>query len=83
MIIESPLIQESLEEIGQLKETIDTNDLERVKALMSQNPKLHRAPIRHGRVTHKHHVRWPLTWVAECRVPWGRLPPSAWPWRSG
>jgi ankyrin repeat protein len=55
------------EEIGQLKEAIDTNDLERVKILMTRNPTLHRAPLGYGK-------NGPLTWVAECRVPWS--PPS-------
>jgi ankyrin repeat protein len=52
---------ESLEEIGQLREAIDTNNLERVKVLMMRNPKLHLAPVgpRRGQK--------PLTWVAECR----------------
>src|SRR5258707_14063143 len=58
---------ESLEEIGQLKQAIDTNDFERVKALMTRNPVLHRAPLGYGK-------NGPLTWVAECRVPWE--PPS-------
>lgn len=47
----------------ELKAAIDTNDFERVKALMSRNPALHRAPLGYGR-------NGPLTWVAECRVPW-------------
>src|SRR6202008_4713268 len=55
---------DSPEEIGQLKEVIDTEDIERVKALMSLNPELHRASFRHGKVTHAHHICWPLTWVA-------------------
>lgn len=59
---------ESLEEIGQLKQAIDTNDLARVQALMTRNPALHRAPLGYGK-------NGPLTWVAECRVPWE--PPSA------
>jgi ankyrin repeat protein len=59
---------DSLEEIGQLKQAIDTNDIDRVKALMSRNPKLHSAPLGYGK-------DGPLTWVAECRVP--REPPSA------
>ena len=59
---------DSLEEIGQLKQAIDTNDLERVKTLMSRNPELHRAPLGYAKAG-------PLTWVAECRVPWE--PPSA------
>jgi ankyrin repeat protein len=54
---------DSLEEIGQLKQAIDTNDLERVKSMMSRNPALHRAPLGYGK-------NGPLTWVAECRVPW-------------
>jgi len=58
---------ESLEEIGQLKQAIDTNDFDRVKALMMRNPALHRAPLGYGK-------NGPLTWVAECRVPWE--PPS-------
>ena len=35
---------------------------------MTQDPALHRAPIGYGN-------DGPLTWVAECRVPWE--PPSA------
>ena len=58
---------ESLEEIGQLKQAIDTNDAARVKALMTRNAALHRAPLGYGQ-------DGPLTWVAECRVPWE--PPS-------
>jgi ankyrin repeat protein len=53
----------SLHEVGQLKQAIDTNDLEWVKALMRRNPQLHRAPLGYGK-------NGPLTWVAECRVPW-------------
>lgn len=59
---------DSLEEIGQLKQAIDTNDLERVKDLMTHNPALHHAPLGYGK-------NGPLTWVAECRVPWE--PPTA------
>ena len=58
---------DSLEEIGQLKEAIDTNDVDRVKTLMTRNPSLHKAPLGYGK-------DGPLTWVAECRVP--RDPPS-------
>ena len=54
---------ESLREVGELKQAIDTNDFKRVKALMSRNPELHRAPLGYGK-------NGPLTWVAECRVPW-------------
>jgi hypothetical protein len=56
-----------MEEVGQLKQAIDGNDIERVKAMMTRNPTLHRAPIGYGK-------DGPLTWVAECRVPWE--PPS-------
>jgi ankyrin repeat protein len=58
---------DSLEEVGQLKQAIDSNDFARVKALMTRNPALHRAPLGYGK-------DGPLTWVAECRVPWE--PPS-------
>jgi len=58
---------DSLDEIGQLEQAIDTNDLARVKNLMIRNPELHRAPLGYSK-------NGPLTWVAECRVPWE--PPS-------
>jgi ankyrin repeat protein len=58
---------ESFEEIGQLKQAIDTNDIARVKTMMTRNPALHSAPLGYGE-------DGPLTWVAECRVPWE--PPS-------
>src|SRR5436305_15308037 len=58
---------ESLLEAGQLKDAIDANDLERVQALMTRNPALHRAPLGYGK-------NGPLTWAAECRVP--REPPK-------
>jgi len=54
---------DSLEETGRLRLAIDTNDLERVKSLMTRNPALHRAPLGYNK-------NGPLTWVAECRVPW-------------
>jgi ankyrin repeat protein len=53
----------SLNEIGQLKQAIDTNDLAGVKTLMTRNRSLHRAPLGYGE-------DGPLTWVAECRIPW-------------
>jgi ankyrin repeat protein len=56
------------DEIDRLKLAIDGNDLESVKGLMSANPSLHRAPLGYGK-------NGPLTWVAECRVPWE--PPGA------
>jgi ankyrin repeat protein len=58
---------ESFEETGQLKQAIDANDIVRVKTMMTRNPALHRAPLGYGK-------DGPLTWVAECRVPWE--PPS-------
>jgi ankyrin repeat protein len=60
---------ESFEEIGRLKQAIDTNDIVRVKTLMTRNPTLHSAPLGYGK-------DGPLTWVAECRVPW-ELPSPA------
>jgi ankyrin repeat protein len=54
---------ESFQEIGQLKQAIDANDIARVKTLMMRNPALHSAPLGYGK-------DGPLTWVAECRVPW-------------
>ena len=59
---------DSLEEIGQLKQAIDTNDLKLVKAMMTANLALHHAPLGYNK-------NGPLTWVAECRVPWG--PPTS------
>ena len=56
-----------LTETGQLKQAIDNNDIDRVKALMTRRPALHQAPLGYGR-------NGPLTWVAECRVPWEILP---------
>jgi ankyrin repeat protein len=57
----------SFGQIAQLTHAIDANDLARVKNLMTRNPALHRAPLGYGK-------NGPLTWVAECRVPWE--PPS-------
>ena len=54
---------DALEETGQLKLAIDSNDLDRVKLLMTRNPALHRAPLGYNK-------NGPLTWVAECRIPW-------------
>jgi len=58
---------DSFEEIGQLNHAIDTNDIVRVKTMMTRNPALHGAPLGYGK-------DGPLTWLAECRVPWE--PPS-------
>jgi ankyrin repeat protein len=54
---------DSLHEIGELKAAIDTNDFARVKSLLTRNPALHHAPLGYNK-------NGPLTWVAECRVPW-------------
>jgi ankyrin repeat protein len=54
---------DSFEDTGQLKQAIDANDTARVKAMMTCNPTLHTAPLGYGQ-------DGPLTWVAECRVPW-------------
>jgi ankyrin repeat protein len=72
---------DSLEEIGQLKLAIDGNDFEQVKSLMTHNSELHRAPLGYGE-------NGPLTWVAECRVPWEapgprRLAMAEWMIRNG
>ncbi len=56
------------DDVERLKIAIDRNDLDGVKALMTGDPALHRAPLGYGE-------DGPLTWVAECRVPWG--PPGA------
>ena len=58
---------ESFGEVGQLKQAIDTNDIARVQTMMTRNPALHWAPLGYAK-------DGPLTWVAECRVPW--KPPS-------
>jgi hypothetical protein len=60
---------ESLAEVEQLKHAIDGNDLERVKTMMTRNPTLHRAPLGYEK-------DGPLTWVAECRVPWESPSPT-------
>jgi hypothetical protein len=72
---------ESLEEMGELKQAIDRNDLVRVKRMMTRNPVLHRAPLGYGK-------NGPLTWVAECRIPWEspsveRLAMAEWMIRNG
>jgi ankyrin repeat protein len=59
---------ESLELTGQLKDAIDRNDLEAVKALMTAHPDLHRAPMGRGN-------NGPLTLAAEYRAQ-GPPPPA-------
>src|SRR5262245_10995439 len=64
---------ESLHTVGQLKQAIDSNDLERVKQLMTRNPELHRAPLGYGK-------NGQLTWVAECETSRARMNAAeAWP----
>jgi len=60
---------ESFEEIGQLKQAIDTNDIVRLHTMMTRNPALHSAPLGYGK-------DGPLTWLAECRVPWESPSPA-------
>src|SRR5258705_2451669 len=60
---------DSFAEFGQLKQAIDTNDIVRVKTMMTRNPTLHSAPLGYGK-------DGPLTWVAECRVPWESPSPA-------
>jgi len=72
---------DSFEEVGQLKQAIDTNDIDRVKTMLTRNPALHKAPLGYGN-------DGPLTWVAECRVPWespspARLAMAAWMLEQG
>jgi len=40
---------ESFEEIGQLMQAIDTNDIARVKTMMTRNPALHSAALGYGK----------------------------------
>ena len=61
-------LEASMREVAELKQAIDTNYLARVKAMMTRNPALHRAPLGYNK-------NGPLTWVAECRVSWE--PPTA------
>jgi hypothetical protein len=51
------------DEANRLKLAIDENNLDEVKRLITRNPELHRAPLGYNQ-------NGPLTWVAECRVPW-------------
>src|ERR1039457_4086251 len=65
MVIEAAMPADPIapNKIEHLKQAIDANDFERVRGLMTANPALHRAPMGYG-------SDGPLTWVAECRVPW-------------
>jgi ankyrin repeat protein len=60
---------DSVEEIWQLKHAIDANNIDRVKSMMTRHPALHSAPLGYGK-------DGPLTWVAECRVPWESPSPT-------
>jgi hypothetical protein len=63
-------------EIAELEQAIDTNDIDRVKRMMTRNPALHSAPIGYGK-------DGPLTWVAECRCRGNRRGPSDSRWQRG
>ena len=67
-----PVLPDSAE-VRRLARAIEADDFERVRALMTRQPALHRAPIGYGR-------NGPLTCVAECD-----LPPTqhSWPSRDG
>ena len=56
-------------DVEQLKRAIDANDLAQVVAMMTRDPQLHSAPLGYG-------GNGPLTWVAECRVPWAPPTPA-------
>lgn len=56
-------LEASFREVTELKQAIDINNLTHVKNMMTHNPELHRAPLGYGK-------GGPLTWVAECRIPW-------------
>jgi ankyrin repeat protein len=60
---------ESTKEYIKLAQAINKNDLEAVKRMMLRNPELHRAPLGYNR-------SGPLTWVAECRIPWESPSPT-------
>ena len=59
----------STREIDELKQAIDANKPDRVRDLMTANPALHRAPLGYAQ-------NGPLTWAAECRVPWEAPSPA-------
>jgi hypothetical protein len=68
---------DSLEEIGKLKRAIDSNDVDRVKTLMTRNP----ARCTARRWATARTGRSPGSPNAACR---GNLPARRdWPWRSG
>jgi hypothetical protein len=60
---------ELLQQTGELKRAIDASDASQVVRLMTVNPELHRAPLGYA-------ANGPLTWVAECRVPWEAPTPA-------
>jgi ankyrin repeat protein len=63
-------------EIQQLKRAIGSGDLDRVQALMTRHPELHRAPIGYG-------SNGPLTCVAECQPTPARLVIARWMIENG
>jgi hypothetical protein len=67
---------ESLEETDQLQQAIDSNDIVRVKTLMTRNPSLHSAPLGYGK-------NGPLTWVPNVECHGSPRVLRGWPWRNG
>ena len=65
-----------LGEVGQLKDAIDRNDLDVMRAMMTRNPALHRAPLGYGKTVRSRGLP-----SAACRG--GRQAPRGWRWRSG
>ena len=63
-------------EVGRLRRAIDTESIDRVQAMMTANPALHRAPLGYGK-------NGPLTWVADVACPGSRQAPCDWRWRHG
>jgi hypothetical protein len=71
----------AIESVEQLRQAINQNNFERAKHLMLRHPALHTAPLGYAN-------DGPLTWVAECRVPYeppkaDRLAMAAWMIENG
>jgi hypothetical protein len=66
----------SFAEAAQLKQAIDRNNFAAVQIMLTRNPALHRAPLGYAK-------NGPLTWVAECRVPWEPPSSARLAWRIG
>jgi hypothetical protein len=74
---ETPRPLDSVEEIGQLKQAIDTNDIDRVKTMMTRNPALHSAPL--GAMEEMGRSRGLLNAASHGN----HRAPRDWPWRRG